>query len=242
MTMSLYCKMKRAICPLVACVVLTLCQTAQAKDLLLLTGAEGGTGKSYNYYSYVGVVAPLMGQNFGNGFLQKYWVDLLGYDYPSGIKTIDASSVGVEAALGYQVEWQGGWANAYVGARYANTWLSPDNPDSKTRGSQVRAKLQAEAEQTFFTDWKLNTIGSYILESDSYWARVRGLGRVYKEVFTGPELVVQGDPDYRAWQIGWVITGFEVLPKGFLGVKAGARITEHADTGGYAGIEFSKLF
>jgi hypothetical protein len=51
-----------------------------------------------------------------------------------------------------------------------------------------------------------------------------------------------GDSDYRAWQYGWTLMGIELLPKGYVGIKAGARTTEHADTGWYFGVEFSKFF
>lgn len=237
-----YCCDKINICFATFLITLSLCSYAHATEILLLAGSEGGNGRSYNYYNYAGVVAPLFSSQFGSGFVQKYWVDVFGYDYPSGNRTIDASAVGAEAAFGYQQAWNNGWANVFVGGRYSNMWLSPDNPDSKVRGSQVRVKLQAEVDQIMFTNLKFNAIGSYILESDSYWARVRALLRIRKELFTGPELVSMGDPDYRAWQFGWVLTGFEVFPKGYLGFKAGARTTEHADSGWYGGIEFSKLF
>lgn len=217
---------------------------AQAGDILILSGAEGGAGgnKSYNYYTFAAVVAPLFSKNLGNGFVQKYWIDVLGYDYPSNNQNIDVAAVGLEGALGYQISGQNGWAAAYAGVRNSNTWLSPDDPGSTVRGSLVRAKFQAEGEIKLSSDWKANANGSYILASDSYWTRGRGLYRIYNEVYTGPELIVQGDPSYRAWQVGWVFTGFEPVPKGGLGIKAGVRKTEHAETGGYFGVEFSKLF
>jgi hypothetical protein len=215
---------------------------AQAGDVLFLSGAEGGSGKSYNYYTFAAVVAPLFRNNLGDGFVQKYWVDVLGYDYPAGNQTINATAVGLEGALGYQLSGPNGWAAAYSGVRYSNTWLSPDNPGSRIRGSQTRAKFQLEGERILAADFKLNAIGSYVVESDSYWARGRGLYRMYREVYTGPEIIAHGDPDYRAWQFGWVFTGFEPVPKGSLGFKAGVRKIEKAETSGYFGVEFSKLF
>jgi len=221
---------------------LNLHHSADAGDILFLSGAEGGAEKSYNYYTFAAVIAPLFSNNLGDGFVQKYWVDVLGYDYPSGNRTIDATAIGLEGALGYQTGGENGWAAAYAGIRYSNTWLSPDNPGSRVRGGQARAKFQLEGERKVAADWKLNAIGSYIIESDSYWARGRGLYRMYNEVYTGPEFIAHGDPDYRAWQFGWVFTGFEPVPKGSLGVKAGVRKIEKAETGGYFGVEFTKLF
>lgn len=217
---------------------------AQAGDLLFLSGAEGGAGgsKAYNYYTFAAVIAPLFSNSLGNGLVQKYWIDVLGYDYPSNNQTIDVAAIGLEGSLGYQVSGQNGWAAAYAGVRHSNSWLSPDDPSSSVSGSLVRAKFQVEGEIQLASDWKVNANGSYILASDSYWTRGRGLHRLFKEVYTGPEIIMQGDPSYRAWQLGWVLTGFEPVPKGGLGVKAGVRKTEKAETGGYLGVEFSKLF
>ena len=52
-----------------------------------------------------------------------------------------------------------------------------------------------------------------------------------------------GDPSYRAWQFGWVVTGFKPLPGFTMGVKASARITEGVDdVYGLVGIELVKIF
>jgi hypothetical protein len=233
---------KRLFLLLMTVVLLNACP-AGARDILLLTGAEGGAGgDTYNYYTYAGLVAPLLHDNFGNGFVQKYWVDFLGYNYPANGRDIKATAIGVEGALGYQRGGENGWGGIYGGIRYANTWLSPDNPDSSVRGSQARPLLQLEGERTLSEDWKINGSGRYLFISDSYWARGRVMYRVSKQVYTGPELIVHGDPDYRAWQWGWFVTGFEPVPKSSIGFKAGVRKTEKADLGAYFGLEFSRMF
>jgi hypothetical protein len=229
-------------CCLYALLVLAA-RPALARDLLLLGGAEGGGWhRSYNYYGFAAVVAPLFSEKLGDGFVQKYWLDVVGYDYPAGERTVDAAAVALEGALGVQTGSEHGWLGLYAGGRFADTWLSPDDPGSRVRGRHLRPKLQVEGERRLAADWKVNAIGSYIVGSDSYWARGRGLFRLYDAVFSGPELVVQGDPEYRAWQYGWVLTGFAPVRNSSLGVKAGVRKTEHADAGGYLGVEFSQLF
>lgn len=216
-----------------------------ARDILLFSGAEGGGGggkSTNNYYTYLGMIAPLLDGGFGTGFMQKYRVDFGGYGYRSDSRDITADAVGVEGALGYQLAGPHGWGAAYAGARYSNSWLSPDDPKSKVRGSQVRPMVQLDGERILNEDWKLNGIASYLFISDAYWARGRVMYRAFGKVYTGPEFTAQGDPDYRAWGGGWFITGFEPFPHSSLGLKAGIRQVEKVNPGAYVGIEFSRMF
>jgi len=225
--------------------LLLLAAPAAARDLLIFTGAEGGGGggvSTNNYYTYLGGIAPLLDKGFGTGFMQKYKVDFLGYAYPSNGQDITANAVGVEGSLGYQVAGEHGWGGGYAGVRYANTWLSPDDPKSKVRGSLFRPLLQLDGERALNEDWRLNGIGSYLFISDAYWARGRVMYRTCHQIYTGPEFSAQGDPSYRAWSGGWFITGFQPLPKSSLGFKAGVRQVEGANAGAYFGVEFSRMF
>jgi len=229
---------------LLSALSLFLCSPASARDILLLGGTEGsvGDGSIYNYYAYVSIIAPLSQNRIGDGFVQKYWLDYLGYNYMADSQEIDATGIGIEGALGYQFSGASGWGGAYIGIRYSDTRLSPDNPDSRVRGSQLWAKIQLEGEKKLDPGWKINGIGSYILALDGYWIRGRVMYRTHNEVFTGPEIVSQGDPEYRAWQWGWFITGFEPMPNMDLGVKAGIRRTEKAESGVYLGVELSRSY
>ena len=217
---------------------------ALAGDRLFLAGVEGGNGTdSLNHYTFIAVIAPFLNNNLGNGFVQKYWVDFIGYDYVADNETIKAIAPAVEGALGYQMSGPKWWSSVYAGIRYSNTHLSPDNPDSSTRGDQTRIKLQVEGERTIASQFKINAICSYILRSDSYYVRWRGSYRIYNnEIYTGPEVVVMGDPDYRIWQWGWVIAGFKPASKWTVGVKAGIKKIINAHTGVYLGLEFTGLF
>jgi hypothetical protein len=222
---------------------------AAARDILLFSGVEGGGGggtSTENYYTYVGVVTPILNKEFGPGFMQKYKVDFLGYSYPigSGLTSQDvtATAVGVEGSLGYQFGGEHGWGGGYAGARYSHTWLSPDDPKSEVRGSQLRPLVQLEGERSLNEDWKLNALGNYLFISDAYWARGRVMYRILNKVYTGPEFTAQGDPSYKAWSGGWFLAGFQPMPKSELGFKAGARKVEGGNTGAYLGIEFSHMF
>jgi len=238
-------KVRHKISPfiLVWCLIIQLLASqAFAREVLLLAGAEGGGGGgTSNYYTFVGAVAPLFQQHLGDGLVQKYWGDFFGYNYPANGQDITATAVGAEGAIGYQTGGEKWWGGAYAGLRYTNTWLSPDNPHSRVRGSMFRPSLQLEVERNIASDWKSNAIGRYVFLSDAYWTRGRIGYRVSRDVYTGPELVVHGDPDYRAWQGGWVVT-FSPFANCGLGIKAGVRKVEKADEGIYTGVEFSRLF
>jgi hypothetical protein len=220
---------------------LIIARHASAEEKLLISGAEGGGGSAYNYYVYTGLVAPILGNNLGNGFVQRYWVDVLGYKYEANTQ-IDANAVGLEAALGYQKAFSRGWGALYLGGRYANTWLSPYDPGNRNGGGHVWLKVQAEGETDLSQTWKVNGIASYIFSVSDYWVRGRLLYRLNNGLYTGPEAITQGDPSYKAWQFGWVLNGFEPFPKAKLGIKAGVRITEKVGPDGYVGIELTKLF
>jgi hypothetical protein len=221
--------------------ILIMARHASAGEKLLIGGAEGGGGSAYNYYAYTGLIAPLLGSDLGNGFVQRYWVDVLGYRYEANSQ-VDANALGVEAALGYQKKFPSGWGALYFGGRYANTWLSPYDPGNRNGGGHVWAKVQAEAETDLTQSWKVNGIASYIFLASDYWVRGRLMHRLNNGLYTGPEAIIQGDPSYKAWQFGWVLTGFEPFPKSNLGVKAGVRITERVGPDGYVGVELTKAF
>lgn len=214
---------------------------ALAGDKLVLAGAEGGAGDTENYYTYVGLVAPLTGDHLGNGFVQRYWVDFLGYSYETN-RQIDAQAVGLEAALGYQESGKAGWGAAYLGLRYNNTNLSPDDPANRTEGEHLWVKTQLEGELKLAETWKLGGIASYIFSAESFWLRTRLLHPLEQGLSTGPEVVFMGDPNYRAWQFGWVVTGFKPWQDVEIGLKAGVRITDGSAVNGLIGIELARMF
>lgn len=223
--------------------VLLSAPPAGAEGILFLTGAEGGGGGgTYNYYTFAGIVAPVVTDSYGNGVVQKHWIEFLGYDYPAGDRDINATAIGLESALGYRNGGEKGWAGAYAGLHYSNTWLSPDNPESSVRGSQIRPLLQVEGERAVTADWRLNGMARYTFGADSHWGRGRIMYRLYDRVYTGPEFIAHGDADYQAWQGGWFVTGFEPLPGGSIGFKAGVRKIEKAESSAYLGVEFSQMF
>jgi hypothetical protein len=212
---------------------------ARAADSIALGGAEAG---SDNSYLYAGVVRPLQGSTLGNGAVQRYWVDRTTYTYDGGNGKIDAEAWGVEAALGYQGAHDQTWWGTYAALVYRDTHLSPDDPSSRARGGNLRAKVQVEGETPLSASWRINGNASYVFGQQNYWVRGRLLYRLSGTLSTGPEVLTQGDPDYKISQVGWVVTGLRPTPDLDLALKLGAKKPRGEATQGYVGIELSHPF
>jgi len=204
-----------------------------------LSGVESSGEASY---AYLGYVTPIGGYHFGDGLVQRYWVDWARYRYDKAGTQIDASAPGVEAALGWQQAGEGGWWAAYLGGTYRDTRFSPDDPANPVRGGMLRPKLQVEAEAYLAGDWRVAGIASYTGGQDAWYARVRALDGAPDSWRVGGEVVWLGDPSYRAKQYGAVVA----LPRGQGGwdfaFKLGVRQVGGLDSRGYFGLEAGVAF
>ena len=196
------------------------------------------TGDVYKEDYYLGgLIIPFWGNNhLGQGWVQRYWLDTFSYTYDAGGRDIDATIFGAEAMVGYQTSRPGLSGAIYFGVRYSNTHLSPDDPNGALRGEQFRPKAQIEGETQLSSSWRANGIVAYTLILDGYWARARFLYGLSGNKFIGPEVVVQGDPNYNAQKLGVAYGGFEIASKVFLTLKAGYRFQSGADSP-YVGAE-----
>lgn len=222
-----------------------------AEGRLLLAGAE--LRNQGAYYTYLGTILPLPGNNqLGNGWVQRYWLDLFGYNYLKDDVRIDAHARGLEAAIGYQRSPQWGSWGVYVGLRYQNTSLSPFDPDSKIRGNQLLPKIQGEITVPFASTWQFSGIASYIPTAtdlrtnlnamdtrsiDGYWLRARMLKTLANSHFIGPELIFQGDPNYNATKLGVVYGNITLASKLSMNLRGGYHWQSNHNSP-YAGVEF----
>jgi hypothetical protein len=211
---------------------------AVADNRLALMGGELGND---SYYSYAGVVLPGPGNDSGNGLRQRYWVDAYGYEYDSGSARIEASAYGLEAALGYSASNDKGWASAFLGLRYTDTDLTPDDNAASARGSQVGVKLDLQGEREIATDWRGNVILSYTNEQRSYWTRARLMHALSARHSLGAEFVVGGNDESRSRSVGAVFTFQPAASPWSIGLKGGYR-HDSDDAGGYGGIELGYGF
>ena len=203
---------------------------ARADERIWMTGGEAYRD---GYYGYLGALVPLAGSQ---RWFQRYWLDTNAYHYDSGDTRTEARVRGAEAMLGYQRETGARSGAISLGVRFADTRLSPDDPESEQRGRKLRPKAQAEGEIPLTQSWRASGIATYTFGLDAYWTRARVLHALDDDRFLGPELVAQGDPGYRAIRAGFVLGGLRVLPKTFLAVTTGWRWQSGANSP-YGGIE-----
>jgi hypothetical protein len=208
----------------------------EAQTGIALAGVEAGNDAQY---AYLGTVLPLPGQALGQGWAQRYWLDYTGYIYEKGPgQEIDARVGGVEAALGYTGSSAAGWWGVYLGARYGETRLSPEDPGNEESGAQFSGKLQIEGEAALSPTWRINGIANHLIGLSSYWSRLQLQTRLDNQLLVGPELIVQGDNNYSLYKLGVFVGGIKLGRDAALTVKAGASNQDSGSTGAYAGVEW----
>ena len=225
------------------CLSLLIAPLAMAwgKDWIGLGGME--LAEKDNDYAYLGAVAPLPGTpGLGQGWVQRYWLDWLQYTYESNGE-IRARSPGFAASIGYQrADTLGYWA-AYAGAGYRNTTLTPDRPEANVRGQQATLQLLAETDRRIGPLWRFIGAAQYVTNVDSYWTRAKLLHATASGAFWhGPEIILQGDPDYHATKFGYSFDGWN-LGKDLTGVfKLGIIKQKDISDRAYVGVELVRLF
>jgi hypothetical protein len=208
---------------------------ACAQSGIALTGVEASRDKQY---AYLGAVLPWPGTELGQGWVQRYWLDYDAYRYEKLPRQyIDTRVTGVEAALGYQQGGATGWWAAYLGARYADTRLSPNDPDNDNADRQWRAKLQFEGETALSKDWRINGIVSHLAGDPNYWLRLRAQTTLERQWHIGPEIIVQGDAYYSAFKLGVFVGNILLDQTSALTLRAGLGQTEADPVSLYLGAE-----
>lgn len=211
---------------------------ASAEDRLFLMGGEVGAA---SYYSYAGVVLPGPGREAGRGLLQRYWVDAFGYEYDGGPGRVKARAYGGEAALGYGTSSALGWVSGFLGARFTDTDLTPDDNTAEARGQQLGLKAELQAERALATHWRGGVIASYSSQQQGYWLRGRLTRGAAGAQYVGPEVVMAGNSESRSKAIG-LVYGTRLRESSWsAAVKAGYR-DDSGDDGVYAGLELGYAF
>lgn len=217
--------------------VLLALTTAQADDRLFLTGGELADTA---YYAYTGVVLPLGEPREGRRFIQRYWLDALGYEYDGGPGRVEADAWGAEAALGYVLWSPDGWAEISAGLRYTDTDLEPDDPGAGARGSEAGVRLGVQGERHLGNHWKAGAIVSWANHQDAWWSRARLMRELPKGYSVGAEFVAGGNDESRSTAAGLVV-GFRLSNSLNLALKSGYRWQDESDSV-YGGFELGYAF
>ncbi len=211
---------------------------ARADSTLALAGADGSKSASYGY---LGAITRLGGGMDQSGWLLKAWADTMRYEYVSQGATVKADANGGQVALGYQWLRGGGYTTLYFGATTRDTSRSVNVLPARA-GRQSGAVIELNFSQKLEGHTRLDAIMQYASKSRDHWSRARWARQSAQGFAWGPEVVVQGNPDYSAWRLG-----------GFVGdvpLGANARIESnfgyaknHALRGGaYGGISIVASF
>jgi hypothetical protein len=229
---------RRAGLAMLALAVLASPGIVHGADRLLLAGGEVADAA---YYSYLGTVLPLGERSDGRGWMQRYWLDAFGYEYDGAPGRVQADAYGLEAALGYGGSNQRGWWGAWLGLRYTDTDLDPDDPGASARGSQLGGKLQLEAEGKLAESWRLGGLASWSNEQNGYWARARLMHAATPVHSFGVEAVASGNDEADATAAGLVAAFQPAQSRWSMTLKAGYRFQDE-DDGPYGGVELGYRF
>ena len=219
--------------------IVLMSNVVSAADNMFLTGAEVTSASSA--YLYVGTSLPLPASTLAKGYVFHIWADYLIYDYKAGSVTIDAEVHSLSGSIGYHDSGVDYWWNARAGIIQSDTSLSPDDSGNESSGLETGIKLQLEGEKQLTADSKINANIAFVSKRSAYWARVRYLMRNDDETYHGPEIIFQGDANYEAQQLGWVLTQMRLNNDWDVGVKAGLRLDD-GEVSEYVGIELGVLY
>ncbi len=181
---------------------------------------------------------PIGSSSLGDGYSMRLWVDYLDYHYDSDGLEVRAKAPGVEASIGHQWPVSNGTVGVSLGPSYRDTMLTPSDVKSSVKGSQWGAKFQLEATNRV-NNWQGELIASYIGGPESYWGRARLTYLTARGLMPGIELIVLGDPEYRATQYGVLLGNIKLGTKKTLAVKLGIRHNSGGNNDIYTGFEFS---
>jgi hypothetical protein len=202
----------------------------------------GGTGGEDDSIVFLGASVPFKGSTLGQGWVGKYWLDLLKYRYNSDNENISATAPGAEAALAYVGGGASGHYGLALGLAYRFTELDPDQPASDARGGVWGAKLQLDGGYDLSPDWQSSAVASYTTGSSLYWLSGKLLYRFHDQLSLGPELAVFGNPDFRTKQAGLLLSGLRLTGEVQLSLQAYLKKSRGFDAETALGISFSRLF
>ena len=211
-----------------------------AESPVIFAGVEGGAGDSVNHNTYLGIISTLTGKSINNGFTQRYYFDFYRYDFEED-ETIRTLVGGAEGSIGYHKSSGNVSGSVYLGLRYNYADLSPDIIDSKIRDHNVWLKAHLSGEANLTDELSLSLMGSYTFGLEGFWSRGRLMHHLRGGLSVGPEMEFMGNPDYQAWKMGIIVTGFEPFPGVIVGLKAGIRKTVGAGSNATIGVEIVKF-
>lgn len=189
-------------------------------------------------YAVIGAVHAINGNMNSNGFLVHATVELLNYDYLSGITTIEANGWGGAIMAGYQFMLSDqGKVALYAGVGHRDIDTSPNDPLSESNGQNTAFKGQAEAYFGIGQMVDLSALANYFDSDGTYYGRARA-GFHLGGVVVGPEIALHGSDEYDTREYGAFVR-YLATDTVTIGAKAGwaDRDGNRGDDGAYFGVE-----
>lgn len=224
--------------------------TSNTSSMVYFSGFD--TVKDANYM-FQGAILALNRDIGRDGFVLRAYGSHVDYEYSNaGVPTSGTGWQG-DVMLGYKASAGRVWAAGYVGVDYQSFKLTPDDPASRVRGSEVGLKVAGDVASLrnegpiYFA-----LSGNYSTAFNSYWTR--GRVGVNASGFTfGPELAALGNKSFDATRVGGFVTfDLALVPKlplevsisaghQFVNGNSGVGSTSGGE-GTYFGMAFTSVF
>jgi hypothetical protein len=191
------------------------------------------------YYGYLGVRTPILGNSAGSGLFAQAMTSGLGYSFKTNGQLLDANIQSIVPSLGISTTLSGWTLSALAGPQLRRIEEQRLNASSTTA---YQAGVYSQLEAFYWHQkWNLHAIGSYATLDNFFWSRLRGKVLAYKAeesccaTYVGWDVTGMGNADFRAVMTGPV--GEVQFGNIFVLVRSGYQNNTTFHSGSYGGFE-----
>ena len=191
------------------------------------------------YYGYLGVRTPILGNSVGSGLFAQAMTSGLGYSFKTNGQLLDANIQSIVPSLGISTTLSGWTLSALAGPQLRRIEEQRLNTSSTTA---YQAGVYSQLEAFYWHQkWNLHAIGSYATLDNFFWSRLRGKVLAYKAeesccaTYVGWDVTGMGNADFRAVMTGPV--GEVQFGNVFVLVRGGYQNNTTFHSGAYGGFE-----
>jgi hypothetical protein len=191
------------------------------------------------YYGYLGVRTPILGNSAGSGLFAQAMTSGLGYSFKTNGQLLDANIQSIVPSLGISTTLSGWTLSALAGPQLRRIEEQRLNASSTTA---YQAGVYSQLEAFYWHQkWNLHAIGSYATLDNFFWSRLRGKVLAYKAeesccaTYVGWDVTGMGNADFRAFMTGPV--GEVQFGNVFVLVRSGYQNNTTFHSGSYGGFE-----
>lgn len=185
----------------------TLAFAAPASAESVWVGGLSGAGQTR--VAYLGRVAPLPGQQFGDGWGYGVSVDQVHYEYDSVSGRVDGDSASLKASAFRDIDLAPGTLTLGGGIAYQHVSLSSADPGNRSAGTHVRAVTEAQWRSRPTLALATQAFAQYIHGADSHFASAFVGRRTANGLALGAQMSTAGDPSYRVHGLALALRGWK---------------------------------